>query len=572
MAAKSIIEIDIDDSKFKAFHALFGKYQEQLAKLPGAWGKTDEAVKETGGSFLDMTAALLAQQELLKLNEERQEKMRREAAATGRSFHDMARDTGSLAKNIGSATASLLKWASLTTVFSGLLGAGGLYGIDRLAISASGQRRTAQGMGLSTAERNAFGINYGRVVDPDSFLGNVNDALHDASKRYIFGANGMGDQDLQGKDTAEVSSALLTRLGKIADQTPDAQMAQVMQARGIDQVMSLEDFQRLKATPESERNRFASDYQRDRGALAVPDETQRAWQDFQVQLSRAGQQIENVFVKDLGPLTPALKDFSARFVEAVDALGNSQNLKIWITDLGDGLKSAAEFIGTQEFRDDVKSFVSGIGVMAATLARWVGTFSDSADGTPAGTTPGVTPLKGDPRSLWYKTMVPGGTDIDKAKFIADQERANGLPSGLLDRTWAAESGRGANPGTSKAGALGDFQFMKGTADQYGVTDRRDFWQSAEGSAKYYHDLLTQFGGDQAKAAAAYNWGPGNLQKDIDTYGADWKKHLPSETQNYVNQVAQSPTHRQAEQSGQITVRIENNTGGNAIVSTSQVAQ
>ena len=42
MAARSVLAIDVDDKAFKEFKALFDKYQEQLKKLPGAWGATDK--------------------------------------------------------------------------------------------------------------------------------------------------------------------------------------------------------------------------------------------------------------------------------------------------------------------------------------------------------------------------------------------------------------------------------------------------------------------------------------------------------------------------------------------------
>ena len=108
------------------------------------------------------------------------------------------------------------------------------------------------------------------------------------------------------------------------------------------------------------------------------------------------------------------------------------------------------------------------------------------------------------------------------------ENKYGLPKGLLDSVWAAESGRGKNM-NSPAGAQGHFQFMPGTAQQYGLKDPYDFNQSADAAARYYRDLITQNGGDVAKAVASYNWGPGNVARK--GMGA-----APAETRNYVNRV------------------------------------
>ena len=115
------------------------------------------------------------------------------------------------------------------------------------------------------------------------------------------------------------------------------------------------------------------------------------------------------------------------------------------------------------------------------------------------------------------------------------ENAFNLPGGILDRVWAAEFGRGKNM-LSPAGALGHFQFMPGTAKRYGLSDPFDLTQSANAAGQYLGDLMHRFGGDIAKALAGYNWGEGNVDKDVAAHGADWWKFLPRETENYLQRI------------------------------------
>ena len=72
------------------------------------------------------------------------------------------------------------------------------------------------------------------------------------------------------------------------------------------------------------------------------------------------------------------------------------------------------------------------------------------------------------------------------------------------------------------------QLMPGTAQSLGV-DPYDKQQNIEGGVKYLRQLLDTFGGDVAKAVAAYNAGPQAVKNynGIPPYG---------ETQNYVNKV------------------------------------
>jgi soluble lytic murein transglycosylase-like protein len=106
--------------------------------------------------------------------------------------------------------------------------------------------------------------------------------------------------------------------------------------------------------------------------------------------------------------------------------------------------------------------------------------------------------------------------------------SNGIDPALLKGLVSQESG--FNPSArSGAGAVGLTQLMPGTAASLGVTNPLDPVQSLQGGAKYLRQQLDRFGGDEKLALAAYNAGPGAVQK----FGG-----VPPyrETQNYVTSV------------------------------------
>jgi soluble lytic murein transglycosylase-like protein len=106
--------------------------------------------------------------------------------------------------------------------------------------------------------------------------------------------------------------------------------------------------------------------------------------------------------------------------------------------------------------------------------------------------------------------------------------SNGIDPALLKGLVSQESGFNPNA-RSGAGAVGLTQLMPGTAATLGVTNPLDPAQSLQGGAKYLREQLDRFGGDEKLALAAYNAGPGAVQK----YGG-----VPpyAETQNYVKSV------------------------------------
>ncbi len=96
---------------------------------------------------------------------------------------------------------------------------------------------------------------------------------------------------------------------------------------------------------------------------------------------------------------------------------------------------------------------------------------------------------------------------------------------------------------SSVGATGLWQFMSSTAKQYNlrihstVDDRKDVKKSTEAAMLYLADLYDRFG-DWTLALAAYNCGPGNINKAIRKSGGKkdfWeiRKYLPKETRRYL---------------------------------------
>jgi hypothetical protein len=84
---------------------------------------------------------------------------------------------------------------------------------------------------------------------------------------------------------------------------------------------------------------------------------------------------------------------------------------------------------------------------------------------------------------------------------------------------------------SGAGATGLSQLMPGTAAQLGV-DENNIEDNLRGGARYYREQLASYNGNVSLALAAYNSGPGNVNK----YGG-----IPpfKETQGYVRNITQN---------------------------------
>lgn len=111
-------------------------------------------------------------------------------------------------------------------------------------------------------------------------------------------------------------------------------------------------------------------------------------------------------------------------------------------------------------------------------------------------------------------------------YAAQEAARQNVPVDLIRNSVKAESGGDIGAISSK-GAIGPMQIMPATAKQLGI-DPNDWKQNIQGGVKYMGQMLSQFG-DPRLAVAAYNAGPGNVQK----YGG-----IPpfKETQKHVQKV------------------------------------
>ncbi|EBE3069196.1 hypothetical protein DT788_05845 [Salmonella enterica] len=429
MAAKSIVEIDVQDEKFKSFLEKFNEYQKALSELSEQWRGAvhglGEAAKETERvrdgtegitkAFADGVAALASVNDGLdRLNgnlekaTKTQTEFNKKSGGARNFLNKASKDAKSLAGHIKDATTSLLSWGTVLGLFSGLAGAGGLWGLNHLAGNASAQRFTAMGLGTTAGGLNSTAVDFQKALgNPVGTLGAIRDAQLDLSKRWQFRAMGVDNPD---RDPAELLPEMIKAARDIFVRNGSTQ--QGAEAYGLTNYFTLDDLNRFKKMSDEEIDAMAKQAQQDTRRLQLTDQQLRQWQDFNIQLDRSKVSIGNTFIRGLAPLAPELGKLSDAFSGAIETVLKSPELGKWIDGLSDSIRRFGNYLASPEFQKDVEAFISGVERLGRVIGKVIDWISGKSDITTDDIKSRSSILSDEKRTdpVTSETYTPGGDD------------------------------------------------------------------------------------------------------------------------------------------------------------------
>lgn len=554
MAAKSIVQVEVQDGQFREFYELFGKYQKQLEEMPAEWDKvtvsiedaadplgifsrhTDDSKKHLAVAAAQAGIISKAIRDAIGAQDKLNTKTKDGAIQMGR----MAKFSKEMHKDFSKMSSILLKVGAL----------GGSAMAIPAAVFAStnavaGQNLQARGLGLKIGMTQAFGANFERFGLGTSDLGNVANAQSDVSKWRAFMAAGLTPQQIQNEDTEQLTYDFARAAsGKFRQwQKSGLPAATMAQAYGFTDIMSL---QQLRTGASYDDAKFVAAQAKtlsDAKANEINQGTADQASDVKAALQSDWAKVLNEFNGQLANAAPELKAMGDAASAAAINL-----LKV----AGPEAKKVLDALeGPPVSRDQAKQggVVGGLATIGYFLRDKFGMGGDIQSG-PSGT-----------------DILAGGVQrrIGAPSYFGDFERQYGLPKGLLARQEWIES-RGRIGAVSSKGAKGPFQFMDATARQYGLSDPYNLHDSAKAAAHMMSDLMRRYGGDIRKALAAYNWGMGDakhprLDAGIAAHGADWERFAPRETQDYINKIVGSVRRGQ-----NVNISITNSTPARVAVS------
>lgn len=379
---RSVLDIDVHDEKWKKFVESFKEYQGDTAKLNEVWKHFDVAVNKP-------RMAAEALDKAIKRAGKSSDAMHKTWAKVGASIEHSNKGLSKFERTIHGVERGLsrvgrlgLSLGKFSLAAGGIGIAGGLFGLDMLANAAMQRQKGARGLGMPIGQVSAFQT----YMTP--YLGNPTGTLS-AIINARRTPQGMAALAALGFSPAEYDNPNLNRL-KFAEQVEERVRSLYLNARTnepgvpIESILKayhvqtlgfgLEDARRLANTSNGElRGAFARMGTAAR-QLQVPDNVASNWAKLSVQLKAAGIEIETALTNKLVKLAPLIGELSGKIVKFIDRFVNSKDVTSTINAIGTGLKDAAQFLESKEFRNDLKELGSAA-AYAAHEIREVGAFA-----------------------------------------------------------------------------------------------------------------------------------------------------------------------------------------------------
>jgi hypothetical protein len=540
MAAKSIITVDVDDSQFREFHALFQKYTKQLESMPEGWQKVVGAIDDANDPMDHFSKSSKQSKDFLKIaaiQADAISKAMQKSTGVQDKFNGKLKD-GSIqmermAKHSQGMHKDLLKMSGLSTKMTAF-GVGGMaVGATIAAVTAAikavygatttvaSQNLDAKSLGLNIGQTQAFDANFKKYGIDSSALGNVQSMIGNPATWGTLAMSGVDPTTAQNQPVDQVAFNILkSESDKVRAWKESGQNAAFL--FGQNYANSPFNFQQVSAAASYGRGDLASSWakeQTDAKNNFISQDKGDAAAAAAAQLQADHDKVMNSFNSALVNATPALT-----------TLANAiSGLAFWSTG-GSDAKSPSKGVSPSDIGNDHVA-------------------SGSVTGGSSGNQSQIT---GEP------------------PYFAEIEKRDGLPRGSLFAL-AMTEGHGRitpNAWNKASGAKGAFQFIPDTAKIYGLKDPMDLRQSAEAAALYLSDLRSRYHGDNDKALGAWNWGMGNknnkrLDADIAANGNQWTSHLPNETSDFIKSFNK---YLQTANNKPVNLNVTNSTSANVATS------
>jgi len=391
VATKSVIDIDVNDSKFQAFLKAFADYKGQAEDAPKDWEKLSKAIGGAHGN-------------LGKLTKEQRHAM----ALMGRSMQHTGREIEKAAKAQGKFTHALTSGAKaakgmghavkgLATAMKGIgllgfglagavaaAGSAALFGMGDAAGKVNEKAIRARQLGLKIGQRGGFAAGYADVFgsgdQATSFLQRVRGEQLNAPQYLTnLGLNPNGNAANLGESILQKARSLYR--GQREAGANKYAAAQYVHAR-IGPALSVEQITQLGSMSKAALLSNAEAAKKSAKAMALSARGVADWQRFYTHLRISLGEAENRILGALGnpkllnALSKALQSGTTFFVHLLE----SPDIQHALSHFGNWISDTVKFLESSKFHTEFENFIADVKLVGGEIvdvAKWIRSVAQS---------------------------------------------------------------------------------------------------------------------------------------------------------------------------------------------------
>jgi len=282
MSNKAIIDIDINDEKFRSFLEAFQEWNDSLDDAPSKWNKLGEAMGSAGkglegtaeGAWVALAAAAASADDLASHLHTAAHAQSSFAAGTRHSLKGLNAMKGA-AHDLGKTLFGIGKFLAGGIVMGGIGTALGGFGMADLAGDAMNRQRRARSLGVATGMAASFEANFMRVGNPAGMLQDIANAKNTLTDQpFLKSITGQ----IHGDTATMAYHAMLKAHDTWKSLPASARNTTTMNALGYSELgFTLGDMRVLARIKKSTLESDWAKTQKDQGSMALPSSTVR-WQ------------------------------------------------------------------------------------------------------------------------------------------------------------------------------------------------------------------------------------------------------------------------------------------------------
>ncbi|NDO80209.1 hypothetical protein CJP72_05280 [Citrobacter sp. NCU1] len=372
-----VLTLDFSDEKIQKLTEIADKFKNAFAVGPGGFSVPQQPafkppVTGGGGKKPDADFTSGIDKFFKGLN--------KEAEATAKTFGVINKTLATTTSTLKGLFTTTVSWGAKIAAISG----GGVFGYGFMAHRATEQYKSAQGLNVTTGEQqaahNVFGTRFSATSNIMQALATAQQDRTSEESRALM-ALGLNPADSPGKNLPDFLAAVDRMRKHYGENALPA-----LRAMGVSWI-GAGDLNQIAANSSiiPQLRQQYDDQSRHLDSQTSP-QVMKGYQDVTANFLNNSSRIGNAFLSSVSRLNGPITQLSDGLTASIERFLNGRNGKALFDSIGNGLQKLGDWLGSDDFQRDMKSFADTVSTIVRALGKAAQWFLGFVEGSGSGST------------------------------------------------------------------------------------------------------------------------------------------------------------------------------------------